>query len=247
MDLKDNVALVTGGAVRMGRAICGRLAAAGANVVIHYRRSEAEAEELKKRLETDHGVRAVIAQADLSSQAACASLVAAACDAMGRMDILVNNAAVFDKDRLADVSEEKVMKEFWPNLLAPMFLIQAFAQRSDGGKIVNMLDRRITSDDTSCVPYLLSKKGLASLTRLAALELAPRFTVNGVAPGAILPPPGESGEYLKEKGGYVPLERQCTPEEIAEAVYFLLSHDALTGQVIYVDGGQHLLGSGVME
>jgi NAD(P)-dependent dehydrogenase (short-subunit alcohol dehydrogenase family) len=241
MELKNQTVLVTGGAVRMGRAIAHRLASAGAHIVIHYRHSEEEAEALRSELESRYPVRAFTVQADLSGQDACDQLIENAVKEAGSLNVLINNAAVFNKDRIPDVTEKKVMDELWPNLLSPLFLIRRFAGQPGAAKVVNMLDRRITSDDTSCVPYLLSKQGLHSLTRLAALEYAPRIAVNGVAPGAILPPPGEGKGYLKEHAGPVPLERECTETEIADAVAFLLENDALTGQVLFIDGGQHLL------
>jgi len=231
---------VTGGAVRIGRAICETLAGAGLNVVVHYRQSAAEAEALCAELER-RGVRAWALAADLTSEAACTSLVQRAAAAAGRLDILINNAAMFHKDSLSTTTEAKLLAEFWPNLFAPLLLMRALAQQSAGGKIINLLDRRIAGHDTECVPYVLAKKALAELTQLAARELAPRFTVNGVAPGAILPPPGKGVDYLLDHAGPVPLQRQVTPAEVAAAVLALLQNDAITGQVLYVDGGQHLL------
>ena len=240
MNLKGQTALVTGGAVRIGRAICEALAEAGANVVIHHRRSIAEAGALRAELE-HHGVRAWTLAADLTSEMACADLIQRAVVAAGRLDILINNAAVFHKDDLRATTEAKLLAEFWPNLFAPMLLTRAFARQSKRGKIINLLDRRIAGHETDCVPYLLTKKALAELTQLAARELAPRFTVNGVAPGAVLPPPGKGTEYLRDLAGPVPLQKQITPAAVAAAVLALLQNDAVTGQIYFVDGGQHLL------
>lgn len=240
MILKGQTALVTGGAVRIGRAICEALAATGVNVVVHYRSSAAEAETLRAELEC-HGVKVWTLAADLSSEAACNDLVQHAGAVAGRLDLLINNAAVFHKDGLRATTGEKLLAEFWPNLFAPLLLMRAFAQHSSGGKIINLLDRRITGRDTTCVPYLLAKKALAELTQLAAVELAPRFTVNGIAPGAILPPPGKGADYLQDAAGHVPLKEQITPAQVAAAVLMLLRNDAITGQIVFVDGGQHLL------
>lgn len=239
MKLKGKVALVTGGAVRIGRAICESLAESGAHVCVHYRRSESEAENLREMLNR-YESRVYLLQADLTSEKACDQLVQEAWDVAGGLDILVNNASLFKKVSLGESTAEAVEEEFWPNLYAPLHLMRAFAKRFQRGKIVNLLDRRITSPDPSCVPYWLSKKTLAELTRIAALEWAPGITVNGVAPGAVLPPPGKGEEYLKEHAGHIPLDRRVTPREVAEAVLFVLRSDALTGQIIYVDGGQHL-------
>jgi NAD(P)-dependent dehydrogenase (short-subunit alcohol dehydrogenase family) len=246
MNLKGQTALVTGGAVRIGAAICRALAEQGAHVVVHYHRSEAAARELCQEL-AGFGVRAFRVQAELGSGAACARLVADAVRQAGQLDLLVNNAAVFHKDHLRAVTEEKLLAEFWPNLFAPMLLLRAFAEQCARGRIVNLLDRRIAGDDVACAPYLLSKKALAELTRLAALEFAPAIAVNGVAPGAVLPPPGRGKDYLRDQAGPVPLQRQVTPEEVAEVVVFLLQSDAITGQIVFVDGGQHLLGNLKLE
>ena len=240
MELYGKTALVTGGAVRIGRAICEALAASGVNVVIHYWQSRSAAEALRARLRKS-GVRAWLVKAELQSEDACVGLISDAVKAAGRFEILVNNAAVFHKDSLRFTTAEKLLAEFWPNLFAPLLLMRAFVERCGTGRIVNLLDRRIAGRDTSCVPYLLSKKALAALTGLAALELAPQFTVNGVAPGAILPPPGRGAAYLRDAAGPAPLQRACTPAEVAAAVVGLLQQDAVTGQIVYVDGGQHLL------
>jgi pteridine reductase len=244
MELAGRVALVTGGAVRLGAAISRAFANAGAGVVVHYRSSAAEAQSLAGQIHAAGG-RAWTVEGDLGTEAAAARLIDAAQARAGRLDILVNNAAVFHKQRLADSTEEAIAAEFGPNLFAPWHLMRAFVAGRTGGRIVNILDRRIASHDASCVPYLISKKALAELTALAALEWAPRFTVNAVAPGPILPPPGEGPAYLREKGGRVPLEIACTPEQVAEAVVYLARSDALTGNTLFVDGGQHLLGNGV--
>jgi NAD(P)-dependent dehydrogenase (short-subunit alcohol dehydrogenase family) len=240
MELAGQTALITGGAVRLGRALALALGESGARIVIHYRASADEARSLADELR-GRGTDAFLVQADLRSEAACRSVIAESVALAGQLDILVNNAAVFHKDRIADADEATVLGEFWPNLFAPLFLIRAFAATAERGRILNLLDRRITSHDPDCVPYLLSKKGLEELTYLAAQELAPGFTVNAVAPGALLPPPGEDDGYLAEHGGPVPLGVACTPDHVCDAARYLLSSDVLTGQVVFVDGGQHLV------
>ena len=240
MKLHGQTALVTGGAVRIGRAICAALADAGANVIIHTRNSAQDAEILYADL-MQRGVQAWVLTADLNSEAACHDLIQQAIATAGQLDILINNAAVFHKDNLETTTEAKLLAEFWPNLFAPLLLMRAFARQSSGGKIINLLDRRIVGCDTDCVPYVLTKKALAELTQLAARELAPRFTVNGVAPGAVLPPPGQGVDYLHDKAGPVPLQKQITSADVAAAVLALLQNDAITGQILFVDGGQHLL------
>ncbi len=232
MTLKGKRALVTGGAVRIGRAITEALLAEGAEVIVHFRTSEKEADTFWPN----------IIQADLSDPAQCETLLERAAAQFGPIDILVNNAAVFCQTKLADASHDLVMKELQINLLAPLALIRGFAKQTKTGKIINLLDRRITSHDTTCVPYMLSKKGLEELTKLAALDLAPGITVNAVAPGAILPPPKQADNPAWEYAGTIPLEKRPTPADVAAAVLYLLKSDHITGQTIFVDGGQNLLG-----
>jgi NAD(P)-dependent dehydrogenase (short-subunit alcohol dehydrogenase family) len=231
MVLKGKRALVTGGAVRIGRAIVELLQSEGAEVVVHYSRSEAEAKALSP----------YTVQADLLSVDECISLI----DRAGPLDILVNNASIFTKDSLAVAEPERVQREFQVNLFAPLQLIRSFAAQTESGAVINLLDRRVECNDTACVPYSLSKKGLAELTRLAAIEYAPSIRVNGVGPGPVLPPPDSSAESARELAGNIPLYNLPTLEQIAEAALYLIKADSVTGQIIYVDGGQHLLGNGV--
>lgn len=231
MILDGKRALVTGGAVRIGKAITLALQAAGAEVVVHYRNSAEEAKALSL----------FTIQADLQSMDECAGLIADA----GKVDILINNASIFTNDALAESTHDRVQREFAVNLFAPMELTRQFAAQTEKGSVINLLDRRIRAHDSSCLPYSVSKKGLEELTKITALELAPHIRVNAVAPGPILPPPGSSAVSARELAGNIPLDLLPTPENIAEAAMFLLQADYCTGQVIYVDGGQHLLGNGV--
>ncbi len=231
MILEGKRALVTGGAVRIGRAITEALQRAGVEVVVHYRNSAAEAKALSP----------FTVQADLQSLEACSRLIGQ----VGPLDILVNNAALFTKDTLADTTPDRIQREFQINLFAPMELTRLFAAQAERGAAVNLLDRRIRCNDTTCASYSISKKGLEEFTKLAALEYAPEITVNAVAPGPVLPPPGGNAESARELAGGIPLEQLPAPENIAETVLFLLQAESITGQVVFVDGGQHLLGNGV--
>jgi len=228
MKLSGKRALVTGGAVRIGRAIVEALDAEGAEVIVHYRNSE------------PNWPKSI--QADLADPAQCETLIQRASEQFGPIDILINSAAVFHLTSLMDSPHETVMAELQPNLLAPFALIRGFAQQTQNGKIINLLDRRVTVHDPSCVPYMLSKKGLEELTKLAALELAPGITVNAVAPGAVLPPPEKEGDADWEPAGTIPLDIRPTPQDIADAVLYLLRTDIITGQTLFIDGGQHLTG-----
>lgn len=261
MNLIGKTALVTGGAVRIGRAICEELASKGCNIVIHYNQSVDDAKLLAARIKEEN-VNAWLVKGDLSSETGCKGILKDAERKAGNIHILVNNAAVFHKDGMMSATDSKLKTEIAVNLLAPIMLMKEFARmvlhenRNEiitvAGKVINLLDRRIAGTEAGCLPYLLSKKMLAEFTKSAALELAPYITVNGVAPGAILPPPagdekavGRKGakERVRDLAGKIPMNLRCSTGDVAKAVVFLLESDGITGQVIFVDGGQHLLGA----
>jgi len=239
--LRGKTALVTGAAKRLGRQTALALAEAGVHVVVHYRHSAEEARELCREL-AQRGVQAWALQADLEDREESATLIHRACEQAGPLDILINSASIFPPHTLANVTFEAVVENLAVNAWAPFVLSRAFAQQGRPGKIVNLLDARLSSYDWSHVAYFWSKQVLAVLTRMTALEYAPLVTVNAVAPGLILPPPGEDERFLQRMAETVPLKRHGRAEDIASAILFLLQSDFITGQVIYVDGGQHLKG-----
>ena len=239
--LDGKTALVTGGAVRIGRAVCEALAARGCGVVIHYRNSASAARDVAGDLKSK-GTPVHLVGGDLSTESGCCDVLNEAWGKARSLDILVNNAATFYRDPLARTTGSSMLAAMNVNLFAPVFLMREFAARVTAGKVVNILDTRIASNQRDCLPYLLSKKALADATRSIALELAPRITVNGVAPGPVLAPAGDAADNT-EKAGLIPLQTRPGPDNVAEAVLFLLSCDAITGEVIFVDGGQHLLGA----
>ena len=247
MKLASRTALVTGGAVRIGRAIGEALARSGCHVVIHFDRSGDEAAEAADAIR-GHGVEANVVRGALTDGKECERIMNEAWEIGGGLDVLVNNAAVFHKESLMTSSDASVLHELQVNLLAPISLVRAFASHLRGvesaatGSVVNVLDRRISSNETGCLPYLISKKALADFTRNAALELAPDMTVNAVAPGAILAPPGEDESIARELAGAAPLDHACTPDDVARAAVFLIESEGITGQMVFVDSGQHLVG-----
>jgi pteridine reductase len=248
MDLSGKVALVTGGAVRIGAAICRELAQRGAHVAIHCHHSVDAAEALRAELSTQTSTTIVTGPLDHPTEAQ--SVIDATVSALGQIDMLVNNAALFDKGTLRDCTPGDLQHELSVNALVPIELSRAFARAhiaarpgsgAATGCVINLLDRRIACPQTGELAYQLSKRLLSEFTTLAALELAPRIRVNAVAPGAVLPPPGQGDECLHEAAGPAPLQSRCRPEDVAAAVTFLLAQDAITGQTVFVDGGQHLL------
>ena len=237
--LVGQAALVTGGAKRLGRAISLALARAGADVAVHCRQSVPEAEALVKELR-GLGGGAWVVRGPLDDAAQAEELFTEACrQAGGRLDILVNNASIFPKGRLGDMDPAELDR----NILAPFVLGRALARERRGGCIVNMLDARITDYDAEHAAYHISKRMLATLTRMMALEFAPRVRVNAVAPGLVLPPPGEDDAYLERLKGSNPLEKHGEAGDVAEAVLFLVRSPFVTGQTIFVDGGRHMRGA----
>lgn len=245
MKLQSKRILVTGGGLRIGRAISLALARQGAELLIHYRRSSDAAEETAEQIRVSGG-RADTVCGDLMNEEGSLEVLRQAL-AKGPIDGLVNNAAVFHRTPLSGSDRAAFLREFGPNLFGPLELLRGFAAQKRPGAVVNLLDRRIAAHDAGAVPYQLSKIALAEATRLAALEFGPLLRVNGVAPGAILPPPEipNDPDYLRKHGGRAPLEHRCSPEDIADAVVFLFQAPAITGQILFVDAGQHLLGNGV--
>lgn len=239
MNLEGKTALVTGGAARIGRAICEELAGNGCHVVIHCNRSIKQAGILAVRLRRK-GVHAFTVSGDLQVPDDCCRIVKQSFQLAGRLDILINNAAVFHKQSLLSATDVDIRNELDINLMAPLRLIRAFASKVQKGKVINLLDHRIASNDPGILPYLLSKKALASLTKMAAVELAPSITVNGVAPGPVLAPFAQRTAH--EKAGTLPLQRKPTVKDLVKAVIFLLECDSVTGQILFVDSGRHLLG-----
>jgi len=239
--LSGKTALVTGGAKRLGRGIAAALAEAGADVVVHYRGSAADAASAAAEIET-LGRRAWPLQADLADPQQAASLLPRAVEQAGGIDILINNASIFGLDGVLDFDLPALADNVQVNAVAPLQLCRAFAAAGRGGDIVNMLDCRIVDYDKRHAAYHLSKRMLFSITRMLALELAPDVKVNAVAPGLILPPPGEGADYLTTWAHTNPLQRHGSPEDVARAVLFLLRSPFVTGQVLYVDGGRHMKG-----
>jgi NAD(P)-dependent dehydrogenase (short-subunit alcohol dehydrogenase family) len=235
-------ALVTGGAKRLGRAIVETLAASGFAVAIHYNRSAMEAEALAAALR-DGGTLAIALPADLAVEAEVATLVERAEAALGPVGVLVNNASVFDRDEWQDVTRESWDRHMEPNLRAPFLLTQRMAAAlptEARGVVVNMIDQRVWSLTPHFLSYTVTKSALWTLTRTLALALAPRIRVVGIGPGPAVPSPRQSQADFDRQCASVPLQHGTSPEEIAAAVLAILSLPSLTGQMLALDGGQHL-------
>ena len=235
-------ALVTGGAKRLGRAIVLGLAEAGFDLAVHYAGSAAEAEDTAGTIRA-MGRRAVTLRADLAREAEAEALLPAAMAALGPLGVLVNNASTFERDEWHDATRESWDAHLEPNLRAPFALIQAFARalpKGAEGVVLNMLDQRVWSLTPHFVSYSVSKAGLWALTQSMALALAPRIRVNGIGPGPALPSPRQSQAQFDRQAASVPLRHGTSPEEIGRAAVAILALPAMTGQMIALDGGQHL-------
>jgi NAD(P)-dependent dehydrogenase (short-subunit alcohol dehydrogenase family) len=239
---EPGVVLVTGAGKRIGRAIARDLAAAGWAVAVHYHRSRAEAESLVGEI-AERGGRAVALAADLAREAEVETLVPHAAAALGPLACLVNNASEFEMDKIDTVTRASWDAHIEVNLRAPLVLSQAFArQLPDGvhGNIVNLLDQRVLNLTPYFLSYTVAKAGLWTLTQTLALALAPRIRVNGIGPGPTLPSPRQTEAQFAAQNAAMPLGHGTTPGEIASAVRFILAAPSLTGQLIALDGGQHL-------
>lgn len=235
-------ALVTGGAIRLGRAIVLELARLGFDVAIHCGTSVEAAEDTARQV-TALGRRAVVLQADLADETAVTGLLARAADALGSIGVLVNNASRFDRDEWNDATRQSWDAHIEANLRAPFVLMQDFAKALPAdaeGVVINMLDQRVWSLTPHFVTYTVSKAALWTLTRTMALALAPRIRVNGIGPGPALPSPRQSDAQFARQSASVPLGHGTSPEEVSRAVTAILSLPAMTGQMIALDGGQHL-------
>lgn len=235
-------ALVTGGGRRIGRALSVALAQEGYAVAIHHHDSKNEAEALAIEI-TRAGGKAVTLAADLSDESAVAELLPRAMSVLGPIGCLVNNASIFENDTVATATRDSWERHLAVNLRAPFVLMQSFARHlpeKAGGVIVNLLDERVWNLTPSFISYSLSKAGLWTLTQTMALALAPRIRVNGIGPGPTLPSPRQSEQQFLDRCRKMPLRRGTSPDEIAAALRFILAAPAMTGQMIALDGGEHL-------
>jgi NAD(P)-dependent dehydrogenase (short-subunit alcohol dehydrogenase family) len=247
------VALITGAAKRIGRTIALALAKDGFAVAIHYNSSAKDAESVVAEIAKADG-KAIALQADLATEAEVLTLIPRATEALGPLGVVVNNASLFDRDEASTVTRETWDAHMEANLRAPFVLIQGLAAQlpaASEGVAVNILDERVLNLTPHFVSYTLSKAGLWTLTQTLALALAPRIRVVGIGPGPTLPSPRQSAAQFARQAASMPLKRGATPEEVAEAVRFVLAARSMTGSIVMLDGGQHLAwsstGAGSME
>jgi pteridine reductase len=242
VDLSGKNVLITGAAVRVGRAMALAVAEAGANVVIHYGKSEDEAKKLKEEIQ-HQGREAHLVKADLENGEECRSVISRALE-FGPLYGLINSAAIFEDKNIETTDAKSWQRHLDINLTAPFLLSQSFwkaaGETKAEGRIVNILDWRALRPGPDHLPYTISKAGLAALTSSLAAAMAPTITVNAIAFGAILPPAdgGDTTGILKQ----VPAGRWASLDEVGKTLIFLLTGPAyITGEIIYLDGGRHLV------
>lgn len=242
MQLEGKNVLITGAALRIGRAMALAVAREGANLIVHYRSSHDEAKKTLKDIESI-GVNCSLIQADFRNPTEVEGLIRQA-EEQGPLFGLVNNAAIFQDNDIENTDLEIWQNHMDVNLTAPFLLSQAFfhsvAQRKDEGRIINILDWQALRPAADHLPYTISKAALTALTRSLAVSLAPAITVNGIALGAILPP-SDAGDTSKILDN-VPAKRWAELDEVGETLLFLLKGPGyITGEIIHLDGGRHLL------
>ncbi len=235
-------ALVTGAAQRLGQAIALQLAAHGFDIAIHCNSSAAAAEDTQTQVKA-MGQRALILRADLTQESQVSQLISRANEALGPVGVLVNNASRFERDEWQDATRASWDAHLEPNLRAPFVLTQSFARALPAtaeGVVINMIDQRVWSLTPHFVSYTVSKAALWALTQTMALALAPRIRVNAIGPGPALPSLRQTDAQFARQSSSVPLGHGTDPDEVARAAISILSMPAMTGQMIALDGGQHL-------
>ncbi len=234
--------LITGAAKRIGRQLALDLAEAGHDIAIHYNESVNDAEEVAAQVRA-MGRRAALVQGDLANDDIAERLISSATGQLGELTALINNASIFELDQMGDVSLASWQRHMDINLRAPVMLAQAFAKALPAGadgNIINIVDQRVWKLNPRFFSYTLSKSGLWTATRTLAQALAPRIRVNAIGPGPALPSARMSDAEFAKQESLTLLGRGTSPQEISAAAKFILSQPALTGQMIALDGGQHL-------
>lgn len=236
--MTSKIALVTGAGKRLGAAIAKGLGQDGHNVIVHYNRSGDDAESVAAEIRSAGGsARAV--QFDLADTAGIGAFTAS----LGRIEILVNSASVFDFDAPQAIDLDRFETALKVNLMAPALLASAMAaghEARNSGCVINLLDQKLFNLNPDFFSYTLSKAGLLTATRTMAMAFAPRVRVNGIAPGITLPSPGQSDADFAAARALNPMEGGATPDDIVRAVRFILATPSMTGETIIIDGGQHL-------
>lgn len=246
--MKNNAALITGSAKRIGREMAFMLAANGFDIAIHYNNSKAEALKLSDEIKRKFKVKSEVFQCDLQSADTVKKLASQVIKKFPNLNLLINNASIFRESKFLTAPESELFDNLNTHFISPLILAKEFAKHVIANKIkdaqiINMVDKNIVRFDTSYFYYLLSKKNLADLTKMLALELAPQIRVNGIAPGFILNNVNQkdlSQEYVQRLVKKIPLHKKGGVENICQTIEFLLKNDFVSGEIIFVDGAASL-------
>jgi NAD(P)-dependent dehydrogenase (short-subunit alcohol dehydrogenase family) len=237
----NKTALITGASKRVGRALAEHLASKGWNIAIHFNSSEKPAEELENNLRQKYSQQKFgRLKANLANENEVERIIPLVVSEFGTFGLLVNNASVFNPAYLKETDAKLFDNQMNVNFKAPFLLIRDFANHCKEGNIINFVDTRVTSNKSNFAAYSLSKKGLWDLTKMAALEFAPKIRVNAIAPGVTLPPEDKNEEYLWNLAKNIPMKKPGGLIPILKSLDFILENDHLTGQLLFADGGENL-------
>ena len=233
--------IITGGATRMGAAIARKLSGPNIEILIHYNKSKLKAEKLKKEL-SNEGTKVYLVKGDLSKETDIKTIIKFAKSKLKFFDCLVNNASLFENDKLENFSLDSWSKHLRTNLRAPALLTKEFAKNVKGknNNIINIIDQRVFKLTPYFFSYTISKTGLYTLTKTSAMSLAPNIRVNAIAPGPTIKNQRQSEKHFKKQYLATPLKRQVDVEQICNAVDFFIKNISITGQVLAIDSGQNL-------
>ncbi len=233
--------IITGGATRIGAAIAKKLSGSNKEIVIHFNKSKIKAESLRKKLQ-NYGTKVYLVKGDLSKEKDINKIIKFAKSKLKYFDCLINNASLFENDKLENFKTDSWEKHISTNLRAPALLSKEFSKNIKGGNnnIINLIDQRVFKLTPYFFSYTISKTGLYTLTKTSAISLAPNIRVNGIAPGPTIKNKRQSEKHFKNQYLATPLKKQVDVEEICNAVDFFIKNRSITGQVLAIDSGQSL-------
>ena len=234
--------LVTGAAKRIGKSICLTLSLLGYNIALHYNHSFSEAKKLSEEI-PKNGRQCELFCCDLSDARQTGKLISNVKKIFPDLNVLINNASIFEPSTISNSKMQSLRHNFAVNFDAPFILTSQFAKNCKKGHIINILDTHIVHSSTQYSTYLLSKKALWDLTQMSAIEFAPKILVNAISPGLMLPPEHKEEDYLDRLSKNIPMQKKGDINHIAQAIVFYLNSPYITGQNIFIDGGEHLVQS----
>lgn len=237
----NKTALITGASKRVGKALAEHLASSGWNVIIHFNSSGKEAQKLADSLKRKFPKQNFITiKTNLSKINEVEDFIPKIVEEYGKFQMLINNASVFDPGYINETSLQLFDLQINVNLKAPFFLMKKFANIIGEGSIINFVDTRITNNKSNFAAYSLSKKSLWDLTKMAAVEFAPKIRVNAIAPGVTLPPEDKDETYLQKLAENIPMKKPGGLLPILQSIDYIIQNEHLTGQLLFADGGENL-------